>query len=156
LLGGVLVGDAADYGTLLQMMLNGMDLPESPESLILPAVDGKASPGLAVDALPASAQVCSCNNVSKGPLGEAVAAGATSIDALKQVTKAGTACGGCVPLVTQIMKAEMKRHGMAVDNHVCEHFAHSRQELYHLVRVERIRRFDELLARHGKGLGCDI
>lgn len=155
LLGGVLVGDAADYGNLLQMMLNDMELPEAPESLILPA-GGKAAPTLAVDALPATAQVCSCNNVSKRQLCEAVAAGATTIDALKQATRAGTSCGGCVPLVTQIMKAEMQRNGMVVDNHLCEHFAHSRQELYHLVRVERIRRFDELLARHGKGLGCDI
>jgi nitrite reductase (NADH) large subunit len=156
LLGGVLVGDAADYGALLQMVLNGMELPESPESLILPAAGGKAKPGLAVDALPASAQICSCNNVSKGQLCDAVAAGVASIDALKQATRAGTTCGGCVPLVTQIMKAEMKHRGLTVDNHLCEHFAYSRQELYHLVRVERIRRFDELLARHGRGLGCDV
>jgi len=156
LLGGVLVGDATEYGTLLQMMLNGMDLPEAPESLILPASDGKSRPGLAVDALPAAAQVCSCNNVSKGQLCVAVVEGATSIGALKEATRAGTTCGGCVPLVTQIMKAEMARQGLAVNNHLCEHFAHSRQELYHLVRVERIRRFEDLLARHGQGLGCDI
>lgn len=156
LLGGVLVGDAAEYGTLLQMMLNGIALPEAPEFLILPSADGQARPGLGVDALPASAQICSCNNVSKGQLCAAVIEGAKSIGALKTATKAGTSCGGCVPLVTQIMKAEMKRQGLAVNNHLCEHFAHSRQELYHLVRVEHIRRFDELLGRHGKGLGCDI
>jgi nitrite reductase (NADH) large subunit len=45
---------------------------------------------------------------------------------------------------------------MAVNNHLCEHFAHSRQALYHLVRVGQIRTFDELLAKHGHGLGCDI
>ncbi|WP_202594184.1 nitrite reductase large subunit NirB [Frateuria defendens] len=156
LLGGVLVGDAAEYGTLLQMMLNGLELPEAPEFLILPSSDGQAKTGLSVDALPASAQICSCNNVSKGQLCEAVAAGATSIGALKAATRAGTTCGGCVPLATQIMKAEMKRQGLAVNNHLCEHFAYSRQELYHLVRVERVRRFDELLQRHGNGLGCDI
>src|SRR5260370_11441140 len=54
------------------------------------------------------------------------------------------------------MKAEMARRGMAVNNHVCEHFPHSRQELYHLVRVGGIKTFDELLHRHGKGLGCDV
>jgi nitrite reductase (NADH) large subunit len=156
LLGGVLVGDAAEYGTLLQMMLNGLELPEAPESLILPVPGDKPRPGLAVDKLPAAAQICSCNNVSKGQLCQAVAEGATSIGALKEATRAGTTCGGCVPLVTQIMKAEMQRQGLAVTHHLCEHFAYSRQELYHLVRVERIRRFDELLARHGKGLGCDI
>ncbi|WP_208607840.1 nitrite reductase large subunit NirB, partial [Paraburkholderia ginsengiterrae] len=156
LLGAVMVGDAAEYGTLLQMMLNGIELPEAPEFLILPQSDGKAKPGLGVDALPESAQICSCNNVSKGELCAAVGAGATDIGALKCATSAGTSCGGCVPLVTQVMKAEMKKQGLAVNNHLCEHFPYSRQELYHIVRVEGVRSFGELLAMHGHGLGCDI
>jgi nitrite reductase (NADH) large subunit len=156
LLGAVLVGDASEYGTLLQMMLNGIALPESPEFLILPSSDGKARPALGVDALPDSAQICSCNDVSKGALCAAVAGGATSIGALKGCTGAGTACGGCVALVTQVMKAEMTKQGMEVNNHLCEHFAYSRQELYDLVRVKRISTFGALLAEHGKGLGCDV
>jgi len=75
---------------------------------------------------------------------------------LKTCTKAGTSCGGCVALVTQVMKAEMKKQGLAVSNHLCEHFPYSRQELYHLVRVEGIKTFGALLAAHGTGLGCDI
>jgi nitrite reductase (NADH) large subunit len=156
LLGAVLVGDAAEYGTLLQTMLNKIALPEAPEFMILPQAGGAARPALGVDALPASAQVCSCNDVSKGALCAAVAAGATTIGTLKSVTCAGTTCGGCVPLVTQVMNAELKKQGLAVSNHLCEHFAYSRQELYHLVRVGRIRSFPALLARYGSGLGCDI
>jgi len=156
LLGAVLVGDAAEYGTLLQMALNGITLPAEPEFLILPSSDGQAKPGLGVDALPDAAQLCSCNNVSKGQICEAVGQGATTIGALKACTKAGSTCGGCVTLVTQVMKAEMAKRGMAVNNHVCEHFSHSRQELYHLVRVGQIKTFDALLAKHGRGLGCDV
>ncbi|WP_338767542.1 nitrite reductase large subunit NirB [Massilia sp. METH4] len=156
LLGGVMVGDAGEYGTLLQMMLNKIELPEAPEFLILPQSDGKARPGLGVDALPDAAQICSCNNVTKGAICAAVADGATSIGALKSCTNAGTSCGGCVPLVTQVMKAEMKKQGMDVNNHVCEHFPHSRQELFHIVRAGNIKTFDELLHKHGKGLGCDV
>jgi nitrite reductase (NADH) large subunit len=156
LLGAVLVGDATEYGTLLQMALNGIALPADPEFLILPASDGQAKPGLGVDALPDSAQICSCNNVSKGQICAAVGEGACSIGALKACTKAGATCGGCVPLVTQVMKAEMAKRGMAVNNHLCEHFPYSRQELYHLVRVGEIRSFAALLAQHGQGLGCDI
>ncbi|UGQ45863.1 nitrite reductase large subunit NirB [Massilia endophytica] len=156
LLGGVMVGDAGEYGTLLQMMLNRIELPESPEFLILPQSEGGAKPGIGVEALPAGAQICSCNDVSKGAICEAVRGGATSIGALKKCTGAGTTCGGCVPLVTQIMKAEMKKLGMDVNNHVCEHFPHSRQELFHLIRVGGIKTFGELLAQHGKGLGCDV
>ena len=156
LLGGVMVGDTSEYGTLLQMMLNKIELPDAPEFLILPQSDGAARPALGVDALPDSAQICSCNDVSKGALCQAVADGACTIGELKACTKAGTACGGCVPLVTQVMKAEMSKLGMAVNNHVCEHFAYSRQELFHLVKVGQIKTFGELLQRHGKGLGCDV
>jgi nitrite reductase (NADH) large subunit len=155
-LGGVLVGDAAEYGTLLQMMLNGITLPDSPEHLILPSSDGAAKPTLGVDALPDTAQLCSCNNVSKAQLCAAVAGGATTIGALKTCTKAGSSCGGCVPLVTQVLKAELARAGVAVNNHLCEHFAYSRQELYHLVRVGQITTFAQLLHQHGRGLGCDV
>ena len=156
LLGAVLVGNADEYGTLLQFALNGIALPEAPEFLILPSSDGQAKPGLGVDALPDSAQICSCNNVSKGQICAAVADGATSVGALKACTKAGATCGGCVPLVTQVMKAEMARLGMEVNNHLCEHFPYSRQELFHLVKVGEIKSFDELIAKHGTGLGCDI
>ncbi|PLZ03907.1 nitrite reductase (NAD(P)H) [Burkholderia sp. WAC0059] len=155
-LGAVMVGDALEYGTLQQMMLNAIALPDAPEHLILPQADGTARTALGPDALPDGATICSCNSVTKGVLCEAVRAGATSIGALKQATCAGTSCGGCVPLVTSIMKAEMKKQGLAVNNHLCEHFPYSRQELYHLVRVGEIRTFGELLERHGKGLGCDI
>ena len=156
LLGAVLVGNADEYGTLLQMALNGIALPDEPEFLILPSSDGKARPGLGVDALPDTAQICSCNNVSKGAICAAVGEGACTIAEIKACTKADATCGGCVPLVTQVMKAEMSKRGLAVNNHLCEHFAHSRQEIFHLVRVGGIKTFDELLARHGQGLGCDV
>ena len=156
LLGGVLVGDAAEYGTLLQMMLNKIELPQSPEFLILPQTSGNASAAIGVDALPDSAQICSCNDVSKGAILAAVCGGAVSIGAVKSCTSAGASCGGCVALVTQVMKAAMKKQGLAVNNHLCEHFAYSRQELHHLVRVGKVKTFPALLAQHGKGLGCDI
>jgi len=156
LLGAVLIGDATEYGSLLQTVLNGIALPAAPEFLILPQGDGNARPGIGVDALPAAAQVCSCNDVSKGAICDAVAGGACDIGAIKACTGAGTSCGGCVPLVTQVMKAEMQKAGMAVNNHLCEHFAYSRQELHHLIRVGGIRHFSDLLHKHGKGLGCDV
>ena len=145
LLGAVLIGDASEYGTLLQMALNGITLPDDPEFLIFPSSDGKAKHGLGVEALPDTAQICSCNNVTKGGICEAVGNGACTIAEMKACTKAGATCGGCVPLVTQVMKAEMKKQGLAVNNHLCEHFPYSRQELFHLIRVGKIKTFDALL-----------
>lgn len=154
LLGAVLVGDTSDYGSLLQYSLNDMTLPSSPMSLILPVGDGK--PALGVDALPDTAQICSCNNVSKGGLCAAISQGCSTMAALKSETRASATCGGCAALVKQVLDAELKRQGVAVNNHLCEHFAYSRQEIYHLVRINNIRSFDELLERFGQGHGCDI
>jgi len=156
LLGAVLVGDATEYGTLLQLALNGIALPADPEFLILPSSDGKAKPGLGVEALPDTAQICSCNDVSKGAICVAVGEGVCTAAGMKACNKAGASCGGCVALVTQVMKMEMAKRGMAVNNHLCEHFPYTRQELYHLVRVGEIKTFGDLLTQHGKGLGCDI
>jgi len=156
LLGVILVGDAADYGTLLQMTLNGIPLPEHPENLILPAREGAAGHGMGVDLLPATALICSCNSVAKGDLCEAIAGGATSLGALKKETKASTSCGGCGPLVKQILDCELKKRGVDVKNHLCEHFPYSRQELFHLVRFGNLRTFEDVIARHGRGRGCDV
>lgn len=157
LLGAVLVGDAEDYGNLLQLRLNDLPLPEHPDALILPHRDGAPVFGHGAAALPDSAQICSCHNVTKGALCAAVGAGATTLPELKSCTKAGTGCGGCAALVGQVLNAELARLGMEVCTDICEHFAHTRQELYHLVRVGNLRSFHELLARHGKGGGgCDI
>ncbi|GGY85974.1 nitrite reductase large subunit [Cellvibrio zantedeschiae] len=155
LLGAVLVGDVEAYGTLQQMCVNGMDLPEDPNGLILPSVDG-ASHGMGVDALPETAQICSCMDVSKGAICCAVQNGANTMGEIKAITKASTSCGGCTALVKQIMDAELVKLGVEVSNHICEHFPHSRKELADIVRIKKIKTFDELLDGHGKGLGCDI
>ncbi|HEY4367614.1 MAG TPA: nitrite reductase large subunit NirB [Steroidobacteraceae bacterium] len=156
LIGGILVGDVEDYGTWLQMMLNAMPLPDRPEAMVLPAICGEKPAGLGIAALPATAQICSCNNVSKGDICAAIGAGCTTLGALKKATRAAGSCGGCGPLVTQVLKAELARQGIAVGNNLCEHFAYSRQQLFHLARVGSIRTFTELLRKHGKGHGCDI
>ncbi|HEG2203871.1 TPA: nitrite reductase small subunit NirD [Enterobacter cloacae] len=156
LLGGVLVGDASEYATLVQMMLNGISLPKEPETLILPAFSGSAPKALGVAALPDSAQICSCHNVSKGDICHAVSAGATDIGAIKQCTKAATGCGGCSALVKQVMEFQLAEQGVEVKKDICEHFPYSRQEIYHLVRVNHIRTFDQLISRYGQGHGCEI
>ncbi|ORM81836.1 nitrite reductase large subunit [Pantoea deleyi] len=155
LLGAVLVGDTRDYGNLLQLVLNAIPLPDNPEALILPAGSGD-KPAIGVDSLPDSAQICSCFDVSKGDIVKAVQGGCHTVAALKSTTRAGTGCGGCIPLITQVLNSELSRQGIEVTNHLCAHFAWSRQELYHLIQVEAIKTFDELLARYGQGYGCEI
>ena len=155
LLGAVLVGDTSDYGNLLQLVLNAIPLPGNPEALILPTGSGE-KPSIGVDALPDNAQICSCFDVTKGDIITAVKGGCHTVAALKGETRAGTGCGGCIPLITQVLNSELSRQGIEVNNHLCAHFPYSRQELYHLIRVDEIKSFDALLAKYGQGYGCEV
>jgi nitrite reductase (NADH) large subunit len=155
LLGAVLVGDNSEYDTLLQYALNGIDLPEHPESLILPST-GEAAPGLGADALPVTATICSCHNVSKGDIIDVIDQGSCDLSEIKTCTKASTGCGGCAALLKNVVDCELEKRGVEVKKDICEHFAFSRQELFHIVQVEKIRTFDGLLSKHGHGLGCEV
>ncbi|MDQ3900568.1 MAG: nitrite reductase large subunit NirB, partial [Actinomycetota bacterium] len=146
LLGGVLVGDAEAYGTLRALV--GAALPADPGALIAPS-GGELDAG----ALPAGAQVCSCHAVTVETIATAVSQqSCTTVPALKACTKAGTGCGSCVPMLKKLLAAQ----GVEQSKALCEHFAHSRAELFQIVAATRIRTFSELVARHGTGRGCDI
>jgi nitrite reductase (NADH) large subunit len=157
LLGGILIGDADDYGIWLQMMLDGTPLTEDPAAMIVPSF-GAQQPSKArgVAAMPATAQICSCNNVSKGAICSAIDAGSTTLGGLKSKTKAATSCGGCSSLLNQVLKAELASRGVAVNNHLCEHFPYSRQQLFHLIRIGELKSFGDILTKYGRGLGCDV
>ncbi|MGB0449219.1 MAG: nitrite reductase large subunit NirB [Porticoccaceae bacterium] len=155
LLGAVLVGDCSDYDTLLQYFLNGIELPADPQTLILPYNAGEA-PTLGAGALPDSATICSCHNVSKGDIVAAMDGGACSLADVKSETAASTGCGGCAALLKNIVDDEMAARGLEVNKAMCEHFNFTRQEMFHLIKVGSIKTFDELLEKHGTGRGCDI
>ena len=149
LLGGILVGDASAYGVLRPMV--GEELPGDALALIAPA-GAEGGGGLGVGALPAAAQICSCNNVTKGDLTAAIAGGCSDVPELKKCTLAGTSCGSCIPLLKQLLESE----GVEQSKALCEHFTHSRAELFEIVSATSIRTFSALIDRFGTGKGCDI
>ncbi|PJZ27290.1 nitrite reductase (NAD(P)H) [Leptospira hartskeerlii] len=152
--GGILVGDADAYSTLLTLYLNNVELPAEPESLI---VGTPSEEGSAFGSLPDDAKICSCNNVSKGDLLGAIRSGSCSdLKGLKECTKAGTGCGGCIPQMNSILKEELRAQGKVVTEHVCEHFKYSRQELFQIAKVKGIRSFEEMIRTHGMGNGCEV
>lgn len=61
-------------------------------------------PGRSVAAWPAGTIVCQCRGISRGRLGEALAEGAASVEALAKCTGAGSVCGGCRPLLAQLLE----------------------------------------------------
>ena len=156
-LGGILVGDASAYSTLTAMVRGDLPTPADLEALIVPPRTGDAAPSSMVGALSDAATICSCNNVSKGAICSAISAGGlTDVGQTKKATKAGTSCGGCVSLVTELFREEMRKSGVEVRDDLCEHFSYSRQELFDIVRVHKIASFAQLVSLHGGGLGCEI
>jgi nitrite reductase (NADH) large subunit len=156
LLGGILVGDAGDYGTLSMMAKSADPLPCKPQELILGKAGGASALG-GIESMPDTAQICSCNNVTKGAICNAIKEqNLTSVAEVKECTKAGTGCGGCLPFVTDIFRAEMKAAGVTLNNYLCEHFPYSRSEIFALIKVKQLKTFDEIITQYGTGYGCEI
>jgi nitrite reductase (NADH) large subunit len=150
LLGGVLVGDAAEFGRLLALFKSDTPLLVAPGEL-LGAGSGTAPSG-EIDS-----QVCSCNNVGERQIRQAIRdEKLATLPQVKTCTLAGTGCGGCLPRVADLLKQELQAAGAGVDNRLCEHFPHSRQELYQIVMIQGYTTFDALLQSHGRGLGCEV
>ena len=156
LLGGILVGDASAYASLRPML--GREPGGDPSAWLLPeGAAGERSGGPAGALLPDEAGVCSCNAVTAGTIRHAVReGGCTDVSAVKACTRAGTSCGSCLPLVKKLVTTELEAAGVAVSSALCEHFDHSRAQLFDIVRVSGITTFSELVARHGRGRGCDL
>ena len=156
LLGGILVGDAHDYGRLSVLAKSGAPLPCKPHELIMGKTTGSAVLG-GVASMPDTAQICSCNNVTKGVICTAIQAQElTTMGQVKACTKAGTGCGGCLPLVTDLLNAAMQAAGRTINYHLCTHFPYSRTELFALIKVKQLKTFDEILAQCGTGYGCEV
>lgn len=155
LLGGMMVGDTNDYMKLLPMSKQHKMLEVAPGELII----GKAGGDDGADDLPDNAQICSCNNVTKGDITKTIKDGTCkTVNEIKICTKAGTGCGGCVPLVTSIFNKTMAEMGQEVKNVLCSHFAYSRADLFNIVMVKKLESFEAIMKECGEpgSLGCEL
>lgn len=154
LLGGMMIGDTQDYVKLVPMVKNQKQL-EVPPSEFIVGTKGDDNP----DDLDDDTQICSCHNVSKGDVQKSVKDGTCkSLGDIKSCTKAGTGCGGCMPLVTTIFNKTMKSMGQEVKNHLCPHFEYSRADLFNIIYVKKLQTFAEIMKACGKdpeSLGCE-
>jgi nitrite reductase (NADH) large subunit len=157
LLGGILVGDSSDYNGLFQIYSNAMKLPPNPEDLILGSRGGESSTMGSVMDLPDTAVICSCENVTKGAICCSITDGTceTLSDVIK-LTKATSGCGGCKPMVVDLVKEAQKSIGKEVKESICEHFHFTRQELFDIVKINKYTNFYEVVDHHGNGDGCEV
>ena len=156
LLGGMMIGDTKDYVKLVPMVKNQTTLEVPPSQFILGAAKEGEDDG---NDLMDDTQICSCHNVTKGDVTKVVKDGSCkSIGDVKSCTKAGTGCGGCMPLVQTIFNTQMKAQGTEVLNHLCPHFKHSRADLFHIISVRKLKQFTDVMKECGTdpgSLGCE-
>ena len=156
LLGGMMIGDTKDYVKLVPMVKQQKALDVPPSQFILGASkDGEDNS----DDLTDDTQICSCHNVTKGDVANVVKDGTCkSIGDVKSCTKAGTGCGGCMPLVQSIFNQQMLAMGQEVSNHLCPHFKYSRADLYNIVSVKNLKDLPSIMKAVGtdpNSLGCE-
>ena len=157
LLGGMMIGDTGDYIKLVSLVKNGKPLEIPPSQLILGAKKEGEDDTADLDD---EAQICSCHNVTKGMVAGCIKKdGCKSIGEVKATTKAGTGCGGCMPLVQSIFNAEMKAAGNEISTALCPHFTYTRADLYNIIKVKKLKTLPEVMKEAGKNpnsLGCEV
>ena len=101
LVGGILMGDISKAAFLMQAFDRDSPLPDERLSLLFDL--GAPPQKITLDEMPAETQVCNCNGVSKAAIGASVAAGARTLTAVMNATRAGKGCGSCKGLVSDVI-----------------------------------------------------
>jgi len=103
LTGAIAVGDWDGIGHVQQLIQNRsrVGFLALREFRKLGTLPGEKMPD-AIAAWPPAATVCNCTGVTRGQLGDAIAAGCSSIDELARMTSASTVCGTCKPLLREL------------------------------------------------------
>ena len=102
LVGGILMGDISKAAYLMQAFDRDSRLPDERLELLFDL--GAPPQAVTLDEMPADAQVCNCNGVSKAAIGACVTAGAKTTTAVMKATRAGMGCGSCKSLVGELVE----------------------------------------------------
>lgn len=101
IVGAVLYGDISDHTRLLDMIVKKTDFTETEKALLLDSSNENKS---SITEMSHSSIVCNCNNVTKETIMQAVTLKSlSSVEEVKQCTRASGSCGGCQPLVEELL-----------------------------------------------------
>ncbi|WP_338787968.1 nitrite reductase large subunit NirB [Metabacillus sp. FJAT-53654] len=104
IVGAVLFGDSKEGNRLFSMIKKEADISDTEKITILQPIGEEAGASL-VATMSADEIICGCNGVSKGAIVQAIQEkGCTSVDAIKACTSASRSCGGCKPLVADVLQ----------------------------------------------------
>ncbi|QHM18103.1 Assimilatory nitrate reductase electron transfer subunit [Bacillus subtilis] len=100
LAGVILFGDTRDKQRLLDSLLKQRDISIVKKQIIEPETSGPL-----LESMPSSETICQCNTVTKGAIEDAVHTNSlTTVEEVKHCTKATGSCGGCKPLVEDLLR----------------------------------------------------
>ena len=102
LVGATLLGDTSKVASLQQVLDRGLPLPDDRAELLF-TLSGPAQ-AESVAEMDDSTQVCHCNGVSKATIVSCVAGGRTGVSAVMAATRAGSGCGSCAGLVSEVVE----------------------------------------------------
>lgn len=108
--GAVLFGDTAEGSKLFSLIRSGEDYTGREREVLFGKEGGGGSSSTAdlVEAMSGDEIVCGCNGVTKDTIVEAIKEkGCVSLGEIKACTKASGSCGGCKPLVEQILASTL-------------------------------------------------
>ncbi|MFC0215719.1 nitrite reductase large subunit NirB [Paenibacillus chartarius] len=147
--GAVLFGDTSDGSRLFSLIRKGEDVTGKEKQILLGAVaGGSATSGVdIVAAMDADEIVCGCNGVSKGDIVGAIREkGCSSVNEIKACTKASASCGGCKPLVADLLTHVLGAEGVkTVKEGICGCTLHSRDEIVEAIRRMRLTTSKEVM-----------
>ncbi|SET59134.1 nitrite reductase large subunit NirB [Paenibacillus sp. NFR01] len=108
IVGAVLFGDVSDSATLQKLVKQGAEMTDDLYAEVMGTGccgGGEKKKGLSVEAMADEEIVCGCNGVTKKAIVDAVTEnGFTTVDEIKAHTGATRSCGGCKPMVEQILQ----------------------------------------------------
>lgn len=104
IVGAVLFGDSSEGNRLLSMIQKEADITETSKISILQPLNQEAGTSITA-AMSDDEIICGCNGVSKGAIIQSIQEkGCSSTDEIKACTGASRSCGGCKPLVEEILQ----------------------------------------------------
>jgi nitrite reductase (NADH) large subunit len=107
LIGAQMVGNTIAAAALIQVFDRGDLMPADPlEGLCAFAAGGAGAAG-------GARVICNCNKVSEDQIVECIKGGSVSVEAVGEVTRAGTGCGSCQSEIKQLVQLHAKKAALA-------------------------------------------
>jgi nitrite reductase (NADH) large subunit len=138
-MGAVLFGDTTDGSRLFSMIRSGEDVTGKEKEVLLGASAGGGAAISGAERVAAMSDdeiICGCNGVSKGAIVQAIQEqGCTSVNEIKACTKAAGSCGGCKPLVADVLTYVLGADGVrTVTEGICGCTTLGRDEVVAAIR----------------------